>query len=90
MGGVLRFGWEGAIPTVRAGVGLHGASYGSRTAGTKPDDSVEFSGLFLFGAGVDYRVSEQFVIGSAATALLGGEELRTFEVGVHVRYGWTP
>ena len=92
IGGVLRFGHK-TIPLVRVGLGLQGTSYDSEATGiTKPDDSIEFFGLLLFGGGADYRVSDNLIVGVALSAALptGAEEIRTLEAGVHIGYGWNP
>lgn len=90
VGAALRFGYEGVIPTARAGIGLQGIGYNSETTGTKPDDAIEFSGLLgFFGGGVDYRFSEH-VIGGVGFSLVAAEEIQAFEAGVRLGYGWNP
>ena len=93
-GGLLRFGHK-TIPYFRFGVGLEGINYDSEfmtngNAVPGPDTSVEFTGLVSFGTGLDIRLGDNFVAGAAITAVLGFEQLKTLEAGVHVGYGWNP
>ena len=90
IGVALRFSADKVIPTARAGIGVQATTYDSETAGTKPDDGLEFSGLLgVFGGGVDYRFSEH-LIGGVALSLVAAEEIQSFEAGVRLGYGWNP
>ena len=90
IGVALRFSADKVIPTARAGIGVQATTYDSETAGTKPDDGLEFSGLLgVFGGGVDYRFSEH-LIGGVALSLVAAEEIQSFEASVRLGYGWNP
>lgn len=86
-GAALRFGHETA-PILRFGIGILTAFYQpTPESGT----SSEFSGLMFFGLGYTKRISEKWLVGTSATAILQGtEQVRTLEVGVHIGYGFTP
>ena len=56
-----------------------------------PESSTEYIGLVALGGGLDIRVTDNVLIGATASALLQGtEKLRTFELGLHLSYGWLP
>jgi len=63
---------------------------------TSPGSSSEFSGLTIFGGGLARRLNDQFIASVSVTTVTpygapsSGDELRTFEVGIHLGYGWNP
>ena len=100
VGGALRFGGATILPLARIGLGLHAASYTTEFIAEpmqmngpepSPESSTEYIGLVALGGGLDIRVTDDVLIGATASALLQGtEKLRTFELGLHLSYGWLP
>jgi hypothetical protein len=99
-GGVLRFGYR-IIPTVRLGVGLQGAGYDAElmtATGSAPvtDSEIDVDMTVNFGAGLDIRLGEHFMVGVAASAagkastFSGAGSGGAIEAGIHAGYAWKP
>lgn len=75
------------VPIVRFGVGLLAAVYDETP---ESGDSSEFSVPFGLGFGYLYRLSEEWVLSTSATAIGSTDELRSLEAGIQLGYGFTP
>ena len=60
LGGTLRFG-QWTIPYARLGIGAQGVSYDN------PNSSMDVSGLWYFGGGVQHRFGNNFLAGISAS-----------------------
>ena len=93
-GGVLRFG-DKTIPYVRLGVGFQGISYDSQlslgTSTDGPDDSLELTGFFTLGGGLQARLGEHIMAGIALSFVNSTDnKYRSLDAGIHIGYGWNP
>jgi hypothetical protein len=94
IGGVLQFGQESVIPSVRAAAGLQ---FGTLEAGmpTGTDNVFTASLVYNLGIGLDYRFTEHLIGGirasaGRATALDSGGPGGSIEAGIHLGYSWNP
>ena len=91
--GVLRFGTDYVVST-RLGFGVQGTSYESTFTGatgamTGPGNGFEFDTAWIGGASFDARIGDHWSLGLAATTVDWlNAETRSFEMGLHVGYGW--